>query len=326
MYLRQILTAIWSSGRARGEQEEESEKGAKAHGTVLYRKRYLRARTLPRSPREARPVSRVKSSGRRRGRQDVTSDSNNANIAYYDEFADEYALFFHDLERNMEQEGDWLDAILRTHHVRTVLDASCGTGRQAIPLCERGYNVVAADPSSRMLKGARAEAQQHHVRLTFLQLGFADLSAHFDSEFDAVVALGNGLCNQDSPESIEQSLLSLRRCCRRGGLCLVGIKDFDTIRRSAGRFHEHGVVDRDGRRTILFELWDVQDPLLLCTAFVVQGKCPQEGTVGDWTTRARTTREYMLCNDELAAMARRIGFSGVTRLDHPSEAVFMLQT
>ena len=242
------------------------------------------------------------------------------NVPYYDALAPQYDLFFSDLERNMEEEGDWLARLLQSHGAHTVLDASCGAGRQAIPLRERGFNVTAADPSTAMLDRAEATARRHGITLPTLKAGFVDLSAHFRGEFDAVIALGNGLCNLSAAEPIQRALRSLYECCRPGGICLIGIKDFEAIKQDGGRFHGHQIADEDGRRTILFEVWDFADPVLISTAYVLSHSS-EDNRVS--ATYART-REYMLHAAELCTLATNVGFDQVQRLDHPSEAAFSL--
>jgi glycine/sarcosine N-methyltransferase len=244
------------------------------------------------------------------------------NISYYDALAGDYDMFFVDLDRNMEQEGTWLSAVLNTYGARTVLDASCGSGRQAIPLCARGFDVTAADPSAAMLAEAETAAREHGVHFPVLNARFVDLASYFDGDFDAVIALGNGLCNLEHVDEIDQALRSMRACCRDGGVCVVGIKDFEAIRRQGERFHGHGIVDRDGARTILFEVWDFQDPTLVSTAYVVEDPSNEQCA----TVRRAQTREYMLHEDELRALALAAGFRLVRRLDHPTEAAFALET
>lgn len=248
----------------------------------------------------------------------MTSRSD-AEPAYYDVFAADYALFFDDLEENMEAEGVWLDAVLRTVGARTVLDASCGTGRQALPLARLGYRVTATDPSKRMLDEARRGAKQMAVDITWRRCRFTELPRVVAATFDAVIALGNGLCHQQSAGEIRASLEAMLCCLRPGGVCLVGIKDFDTIRRERPRFHGRGVRDDDRGRTILFEMWDIEEPLLRVTAYTVHGS---EGT---WTTRSASTLEYMLGADELARLACEAGFWRIDTLDHPAESVYMLR-
>lgn len=249
------------------------------------------------------------------------------NIAYYDQLAGAYDLFFRDLATNMEQEGDWLARVLRRRAAHEVLDASCGTGRQAIPLLERGFAVIGADPSSAMLLEAARMARLRSVDLPLVQSAFEGLSTHFGPQFDAVITLGNGLCNLESAEAIVTSLRTMRGCCRRGGVCVVGIKDFDRIKAERPRFHDHRVVDREGARTALFEVWDFDDPLLIVTTFVLFGR-PDGGLDGgpSWEARTAETREYMAGREELISFAREAGFCTVERLEHPCEAVYCLCT
>jgi SAM-dependent methyltransferase len=250
----------------------------------------------------------------------IMSAKERENVSFYDALASDYHLFFSDLNRNMEQEGQWLASVLHSQGVHTVLDASCGAGRQSVPLCERGFDVTAADPSAAMLRQAATTARAHGVDFPLLNAGFADLSAHFRGEFDAVIALGNGLCNLEHVEDIEGALRSMHLCCRPGGICLIGIKDFEAIKRAGERFHGHRMEDLDGIRTILFEVWDFEDPLLISTAYLVRD--PQNGEQP--TVRLAQTHEYMLYEAELRRLARVVGFKQMCRLEHSSEAAYAL--
>jgi SAM-dependent methyltransferase len=248
------------------------------------------------------------------------------NVAYYEALADRYNLFFRDFEASMEEEGRWLDGVLSRFGVRRVLDACCGTGRQAIPLVKRGYHVVGADPSPEMLRCGAENAQRHGVQFPMVPARFGDLPAHFGREFDAVIALGNGLCNLQGPGEILCALRSLSACCRPGGVCVLGIKDFDRIRSSRRRFHGHAIVDDAAKRVVLFEIWDFRDPFLLSTAFALEGPNEAAPQKGAWSVRSAQTCEYMLGQDELCDLAARAGFRSWERLDHPIEAAYALLT
>jgi SAM-dependent methyltransferase len=242
-------------------------------------------------------------------------------IAYYDELARSYRLFFQDYETSQADEGRWLDQILRARGAHRVLDACAGTGRQAIPLCEHGYEIVAADPSHAMLRVAAAEARLHGVELPLVQAEFCELNATVGTGYDAVIALGNGLVHGGTREGVMRALEALRQCCTRGGIVLVGVKDFDALLQDRPRLHAHGVIDTDGGRQVLLEVWDYVDPVLECTAILLN-----EGPDGvSWHGSGPTTREYMVGLQELEAMAREAGFASATKLDHPREAVFALE-
>lgn len=59
-------------------------------------------------------------------------------VAYYERFAREYSHSFTDFEENMEEVGERLDGVLRECGAAGIRDASCGFGRQAIPLKATG--------------------------------------------------------------------------------------------------------------------------------------------------------------------------------------------
>jgi SAM-dependent methyltransferase len=98
---------------------------------------------------------------------------------------------------------------------RRVLDAGCGTGRVAIELARRGYDVVGADSDASMLDVARANAPDLPWHLT-------DLAALEDeAEHDLVVAAGNVmifLAPGTGPEVVRR----LGRALRPGGLLVSG--------------------------------------------------------------------------------------------------------
>jgi SAM-dependent methyltransferase len=94
--------------------------------------------------------------------------------------------------QSVHGEADLVDALLQEHGRRRVLDAGCGTGRIAIELAARGYDVVGVDLDAGMLDAARAKAPD----LTWVQADLAtlrasDFASHDAAGFDVVVLAGN---------------------------------------------------------------------------------------------------------------------------------------
>jgi SAM-dependent methyltransferase len=74
--------------------------------------------------------------------------------------------------------------------VRSVLDAGCGTGRVAIELARRGFDVVGVDADPGMLSAARAKAPG--LEWVLADLSDLDLSEGGERRrFDAAVLAGN---------------------------------------------------------------------------------------------------------------------------------------
>jgi SAM-dependent methyltransferase len=118
---------------------------------------------------------------------------------------------------------------------QSVLDAGCGTGRVAIELAARGFEVVGVDLDPVMLDEARRKAPD-------LQWELADLAAlHLDRRFDAAVLAGNVMIFVVAG-SEREVLARVADHLRPGGLLIAGFQltgslsldDFDAAARAAG--------------------------------------------------------------------------------------------
>ncbi len=101
--------------------------------------------------------------------------------------------------------------------VERVLDLGCGTGGHAIPLAERGYDVVGVDRSEDMLRYAR----QHGLRARFERADITqvDLGETFDAALWMFAVLGYMTHNTD----VAATLAAARRHLRPGGLLLADV-------------------------------------------------------------------------------------------------------
>ncbi|HEX8918113.1 MAG TPA: class I SAM-dependent methyltransferase [Chloroflexota bacterium] len=242
------------------------------------------------------------------------------NVAYYERLATYYSLFISDPTADAENEIRWLRGIFAGRRVRTVLDAGCGTGRHAIPLALAGFEVTAADPCGAMLGQARTKAKEAGASIRLVETGFAELAPALGASFDAVILLGNSLCNLSSLDAIREALRGIHGVCASHTVVVIGIKDFETILRSRRRLWSHRCVEMNGAKTVLYEVWSYDDPILMCTA-VALSQC---GNAGEWSAETACTREYMLTFDQLTALAHDAGFAPPRRVAHPNEARFLL--
>lgn len=244
------------------------------------------------------------------------------NVEHYQYLAGVYELFFRDFEESMREEGEWLTNVLQPPTVRSVLDASCGTGRQAIPLAQAGFSVVAADPSPAMQRVARRMASEHGVSITWLLSDFEGLPRVVKGRFDAVIALGNGLCHCPTRESVARALAALHHCCAPSALCLVGIKDFDVIRKERVLSLACEGTEEGSAHSHLTQDWVHEDPVLVCSTTLWR----RDGDTGRLRSAIRAqTREYMLGAAEMRTIALEAGFRSVERIEHPGEAVYLLR-
>jgi SAM-dependent methyltransferase len=133
-------------------------------------------------------------------------------------------------------EANLVDALLQQRGGRRVLDAGCGTGRVAIELAQRGYEVVGVDIDPTMLDTARRKASD-------LRWVLGDLSRlALDEQFDVVMLAGNVVVFV-GPGNEREVLRRMAEHLVRGGVLVAGFQlgisryllpDYDADAASAG--------------------------------------------------------------------------------------------
>jgi glycine/sarcosine N-methyltransferase len=240
---------------------------------------------------------------------------------FYDELAEDYTALFADWDASVVREGGIIDAIIRNampDGARTILDATCGIGTQAIGLALRGYEVTATDLSSASVERARREASRFGTSIT---LGVADVRAISGSvagPFDVVISFGNALPHLVEPADLRAALGNLLGVVRAGGLMLVSIRDYDSLLRSRPSGEAPRMSGADGARRMVAQAWewDTTEPTYRLHQFVLR-----EHPSGKWSARHLETRYRALRRSELAAVAEQVGLRDIRWLE-PSATRF----
>ena len=109
----------------------------------------------------------------------------------------------------IEQEAGYNKAI-------KILDIGCGTGRHAIELAKRGYQVVGIDLSESQLKRAREKAAEQKLKVDFRQHDARKLP--FKGEFDlAIMICGGSFPLMETDEMNYQILKNAAKALKTGG-------------------------------------------------------------------------------------------------------------
>lgn len=87
-------------------------------------------------------------------------------------------------------EVDFVERELGRNRSRRILDIGCGTGRHAIELARRGYQVTGFDLSEGQLRRAREKAAEAGVSVDFQHRDATQ--PHFSQEFDAAIMFCEG--------------------------------------------------------------------------------------------------------------------------------------
>ncbi len=141
------------------------------------------------------------------------------------EYSGLYDNFYHDKEYDVE--CDLIEDIFKKYAqgkpVKTILDLGCGTGKHAIPLAKRGYNVVGVDRSKSMLTLAQQKSGEYGVddKIAWRQADIRDLK--IDQQFDAVLMMFAVLGYQTTNSDVIAALNTARRHLSAGGLLIFDV-------------------------------------------------------------------------------------------------------
>jgi SAM-dependent methyltransferase len=172
-----------------------------------------------------------------------------------------------------------------------------------------GYDVTASDLSPGAVRRLRDEAARRGLAIDARP---ADMRAAWDAHgrtFHVVLCADNALPHLLTDDDILQALRQLWRCTAPDGICLVSVRDYESIDLHAQRLNPHGLREADGARWILFQLWDPHPPLYDTTMYIVEDRA------GETRTHTMRSTYYALPLPRRLEVMREAGFDDVRRLE-----------
>ncbi|MBD3232236.1 MAG: methyltransferase domain-containing protein [candidate division Zixibacteria bacterium] len=141
---------------------------------------------------------------------------------------------------------DFIEWALKEHtdiEVKDILDCGCGTGAQAIPLLQKGYNVTATDYSPDMLDIAKRNFTQSNLKVDTSVQDVRDLP--YDEKFDAVIFIFSAFNHMHSTVDALKTLGSFKKALRKDGLAIFDVANIiQLMERFKGEVNEHYTVDK----------------------------------------------------------------------------------
>jgi SAM-dependent methyltransferase len=194
--------------------------------------------------------------------------------------------------------------------IKTILDAACGIGTQALGLAQRGYHLTASDVAPLALERARAEAARRGASVGFALADLRALSAVHARTFDLVIACDNSIPHLLSDDEIRTAFREMFRCTAPGGGCLISIRDYAPEGAIGTRVVPYGVRDEGGRRFLVFQVWDYQGTIYDLSMYFVEDR----GGI-ECAAHVMRTKYYAIPVARLVELMKEAGFRDVRRLD-----------
>ena len=199
---------------------------------------------------------------------------------------------------------------------RSVLDCSCGTGGQAIPLAQLGWRVTAMDVVESALATVAERARRGGLTIETRPGDMRDLGARHRAAFDVVISC-MALDNIIDEGEIARAVAGMFAALRPGGRCYLRLRDFDHLLAVRPRYEvrEERAVPRG--RIIRIEDWAFEGAThAICTYIFLREDERQVGY--RWRTDLFAYRRRALPKAGLEGFMRDAGFARIAFLPQRS--------
>lgn len=227
-----------------------------------------------------------------------------------------------DWRDHLAVEASRLRAVLGDAAGRSVLDCSCGSGAQAIPLAQLGFRVTATDLTAAYLATARERAEQVGVAITFGACDMRDIGVRFPGRFDIVLTC-MALDNITADGDLRRASAGLYAALRPGGLLYVRLRDFDALRRDRPRYEFKAEQVLPHGRLLRLEDWEYEGNTDVVDTWVFlreDRRWPGPDAEKDyrWQTTVFRYRRRALGRAELQRLLASAGFEHIEVLSRES--------
>lgn len=219
-------------------------------------------------------------------------------------------------QAQMIAERELLGGVLGEANGCSVLDCSCGSGEQAIPLARLGWQVTATDITEESLNLGKQRARQEGVSVDFRVCDMRYLAQTFPASFDWVISC-MALDNLTADEEIQQAIKGMFGVLKPGGKCYIRLRNFDNLMKHKPRyeFREERLVPHG--RVIRLEDWHYESETHVVYSYVLLWEDPRKKGY-HWTTDIFSLKRRALRKADLKRFLIAAGFGEIEFLPQSS--------
>jgi len=167
---------------------------------------------------------------------------------WYEELFENYAETYdkESFTRGTRGEVDFIEMEINFDKTKRILDIGCGTGRHAIELAKRGYNVTGIDLSKSQLNRAIEKAEKENLTINFLRADARYLD--FNNELDVAIMICEGAFPLMETDEMNFKILENARNALKpkGKLILTTLSALFPLYHSTEKFvNEQGFKSKD---------------------------------------------------------------------------------
>jgi SAM-dependent methyltransferase len=137
----------------------------------------------------------------------------------FENYAHYYDFLYQD--KNYELEADYVDRLLKkySNDAKSILELGCGTGKHAIFLAQKGYEVFGVDISENMVNQAQVRALEYKDLKDKTSFSCADIrSLNLNKKFDAVISLFHVVSYQTTNQDLQKAFYVAKNHLNEDGI------------------------------------------------------------------------------------------------------------
>ena len=208
------------------------------------------------------------------------------NNAFYDELASDYDDMI-SFEKAVEKKKKLFKNFL-TSEMKSAADIGCGSGVDSIALSLSGLKVTAFDPSSEMLKIAKANTARTNSKVEFHNYTADNIPTEFNSQFDLVVSLGNTFANI-SKDKFNDSIKTCQDLLKPKGQILLQVLNYEKIISENQRI----VNITEGKDNYFIRFYDFLDEYILFNILTFSKTDPAQNKIISTKIYPHTLENFM---------------------------------